>query len=112
MIKNRKIIVITFIGRKTRLELLKQHVLREKNVIDKWLICWHVVNKEDETYCRQLHAQLQPFTEIIYHKNDNTFCDFYQHFIDANAIYVKLDDDIVWMEENAIQKLASFTIEH
>ena len=119
MFQGQKITAITFCGRKRYMDLLTPHIIREhdRGIIDKWMLFNNVRdNVEDATYARQLKDHL-PWCEVIDRPQRatsphawtwNTFGDREGE----GTIYLKIDDDVIHFDENAMPRLLQYRVEH
>lgn len=104
-----KRIIVTPAGRKRYMNLLADHLSKQRNSFDEWHIWQNTENIEDIKFFKQLDAKIiiPPISDPkLKNVNLNNF-----YLIDSceqNSLYLKLDDDIVWMEPNFIHKM--FTI--
>ena len=114
MINGKKIVVVTPAGRKRYMEILFQYLLKERDIIDEYRIWVNTQEQEDINYFNSLKEQYPDFVTL-----DSRFYDagnmdgIYQFFdkcIDSDTVYIRLDDDMVWVEDNFIRKMAEFRI--
>lgn len=115
MIQNKKVVVFTPFGRELTASLLYEYLKRDhdKGVVDEWHL-WMNTDPNQQTdrdYAYNLAKGSdwikifeRPEGEVLYPKQMNTG-RFYTYTQDENTIYVRMDDDIVWIEENAILRL-------
>jgi hypothetical protein len=107
-----KVVLIVIAGRRRNLEILIPHLLEAREHFDYcelWMnACW---DKEDEKYIRSL-PKLHPGTFLL--KDDggwsvlghfSHYVRYYRTLAKDDTIYIKLDDDILWMSTNAIKNL-------
>jgi hypothetical protein len=128
MIDGQKIIAFTPVGRKRYMDLLAAHVKREHDAghIDEWLLFNNAYVKEDSTYCDQLAAQW-PWVKVLRVGNLSAapgsdkftwsrpehIADFYKLMTEGDGvIYVRLDDDVVYIDENCIPALVKYRLEN
>lgn len=107
--------IVTPAGRKRYLELLFKYLKKQKNDFDIWTLWINTNNQEDINFCKNLEkendwiktidAQIDPMGSLSVHS-------FYKHACDPEKIYIKIDDDIVWMERDFIKKLVNFRLNH
>lgn len=120
--KEYKVVIVTPAGREKYLDIIKKYVYRDmtKGLIDGWQLWQNTVKQSDIDYHASMAAEnpkVQVFT-IPNLENKYNFCDtwrtceFFKNAQDDDTIYIRLDDDIVWYEENAIEKIAMARIEH
>lgn len=115
MYKNYKIIINTAAGRRRYMQYLVPFVLAS-NIVDRYDIWINTHNGADIAFFKmlaekypQINLCWQPDGVVDGNKSINAF---YRNCIEENAIYFKLDDDIVWMEPDAIQKMVDFRIDN
>ncbi|KAJ9609654.1 hypothetical protein H2200_005982 [Cladophialophora chaetospira] len=110
-----KIIGLVFFGRKDRVEILRCYL--ERNLVDNggWLDEIHFVkntkNKQDLKYLGELLASSARYKAIGL--NDSSFA-YRQAWtkIERGQIYVKIDDDVVWFEDETIPRIVSMKLAH
>lgn len=123
MIRDKKVIVFTPWGRELTGSILFKYLERDHNagVVDEWHL-WLNTDPDQESdylYGTQLeldHDWIKTFDRplafpVLYPKQMNTG-HFYTFAQDEDAIYVRMDDDIVWIEENAIRRLVEQRIDN
>jgi hypothetical protein len=110
-----KRVIVTPAGRKCYLEILLRYLVRAKNAgeIDRWILWVNTEVDADIEYMMSL-AEEYDFIEtraltIPYDKNYSIH-SFFAECVDENTVYVRLDDDIVFMEEGALDRLIRFRI--
>lgn len=114
MINNKKVVVVTPAGRQRYMELL-QHFVVNNSLIDEWQIWQNTNNKSDLKFFSNL-AKIKKNIRLIKIKNiSGHYTDIHKFFTYAtepDTVYIRLDDDIVWMGENAIENLLNFRIKN
>lgn len=115
MYRNYKIVVNTAAGRRRYMQYLVPFVLAS-DIIDRYDIWVNTHNGADIEFFRMLAGKYpkinlcwQPDGIVNGNKSINAF---YRDCIEEDAIYFKLDDDIVWMEPDAIRKMVDFRIDN
>jgi len=129
MINGQKIIAFTPVGRKRYMDLLAAHMKREHDAghIDEWILFNNAYMREDSTYCDQLAAQWDWITvlrekplvghdtaggQFMWRRPDH-IADFYKFMTQSeNVIYVRLDDDIVYIDPDCLPRLVKYRLEH
>lgn len=120
MIDGRKVVAWTPYGRKETMTILTKYMVRdhEAGVVDEY---WLYMNTdpdqvEDVAYAHELAEEYpwiklksRPDRQPLHPKQLNTGF-FYLHAIEPDTIYVRLDDDIVYVHEDAMERLASSKI--
>jgi hypothetical protein len=128
MIDGQQIIGFTPVGRKRYMDILVPYIIREheRGHIDRWVLFNNAYLRDDSTLCTQIANQL-PWCEVIDEVqtggvNDSEFKKFVWHppthicgiydFLRAGegAIYVRLDDDLCYIDENAIERLVRYRL--
>ena len=117
-----KKVIITAAGRKRYLEILFLYLLkayREKE-FDEWLLWMNTSNAEDNEYLDKL-AKKYNWIKKVYCCNPDEYPkaldpemwkNFHKFYSldgsDPDSIYLKIDDDIVFIEDNAIRSMFEF----
>lgn len=122
MINNKKVVVFTPWGRELTASLLFKYLKRdhEAGVVDEWHL-WMNTDPDQESD-RQYGYRLEkendwittferPLEEVLHPKQMNTGT-FYVYTQDPDTVYVRMDDDIVWIEQNAISRLVQQRIDN
>jgi hypothetical protein len=121
-----KIVVTIGAGRKEYMELLLPQILREYDYVDEIRFC---INTTDEENLKWLYEQAEKYDKItlderLIHlplperefegKSHNPLLlnKFWEGFKDHSTIYVRLDDDVIYIEEGFIEKMVNFRIKN
>jgi hypothetical protein len=110
-----KRIVVTPGGRQCYLEILLRYLLRAKKAgeFDRWILWVNTQNSADMDYMRALTEQFD-FIETrelsIPFDGSYSIHSFFAECVEDDAVYVRLDDDIVFMEPGAIDRLIQFRL--
>lgn len=114
--KQYKCVVVTPAGRKRYVEILLHYILKEKNFIDEYHIWMNTNNQDDINYFIELSKKFS-FIKLKYNADKHpekgknwAIHTFFSDTIDNDTIYIRLDDDIVWLEDNFIEKLYYFRL--
>lgn len=101
-----KLIVVTPAGREKYLRLLSHHVLKSPEV-HEWHLWDNCRNDADRAYLRRLAAS-DPRCKIKTLPNAdgtiNVIGRFFRFCDDADALYLRLDDDVVFLEEGFLPR--------
>lgn len=115
MYKDYKVVINTAAGRRRYMQYLIPYIVSSK-IVDRYDIWINTHNGADIEFFKQVAAKYsviklvwQPDGVVNGNKSINAF---YKSCIEPNTIYFKLDDDIVWMEPNLIEKMVKFRIEN
>ena len=115
--ENKKIIVVIPAGRKRYLELLLPYLLKEKNIIDEIHLWCNTNNNEDIEYMEtqvSIHPdliKLRRIDGINSYKGENIH-KFFKPYQKDNEVYIRLDDDIVYLEDGFIKSLVKFRVDN
>lgn len=104
-------IAVTFAGRKMFMEILFPYIKKYETHIDEYHIYAATNNQEDLEYIENF-AKENDFVKVF--KADEgkdpiyLWNECYKNSQEDDAIYIKLDDDIVFMDENLFTDFAEF----
>jgi hypothetical protein len=104
--------VVTPAGRRRYLEILYEHLSKQKKHFDKWLLLVNTNNIQDIGFCERLAAKNEDWIETCYadgsdpnrgnlniHRFLNQFCS------DEDSVYLRLDDDIVYLSPDFVKNM-------
>ena len=123
MYRNKKIIVVTPAGRKRYLEILKKYVLNCE-FVDEWQLWQNTGNQEDIEYFQELKEahniitvetrdyDYTPQCSEAHVINADNIYRFFDKCVEKDHVYLRFDDDIVWMHPNAIKNILDFRIDN
>jgi hypothetical protein len=111
-----RISIVTPAGREEYLSIFKKYIYKEmeKGLVDEWQLWQNTIKPSDIDYLASMAAE-NP--KVVVHKleeeiipawrNTNALLSykFMKHTHDANTIYIRLDDDIVWYEPGALERI-------
>ena len=108
--KEYKVISVTPAGRKHFLEVLVPYLLKNRDLISEHHFWLNTTNKEDIEYMESLVKEYPDFFKINKKEMFNPtrwICiwQYFQDYIDKDTIYIRLDDDICFIADDAIKKL-------
>lgn len=114
-----KVILVTPAGRQYTLSILLRYLLKQRESFDEWHLWANTRSDSDLDYIKSLEDKYD-FIKVIHResipnrfKRTNTgICYFWDYVNDEDSIYVRFDDDIVYMEGDYIDTLVNFRIEH
>ena len=111
-----RVIGVTPAGRREYLEILVPYLLRQRHILEKHVFWLNTTNTEDLDYVKGLCRQYPDFFEAIdcpvTVNGNESISAFFKTTVDHDAIYVRLDDDIVWLADDAISELVHFRLRH
>ena len=112
MYKNKKIVAVTPAGRKKYMELLAPYVLKNE-MFDEWQIWQNTNEKSDIDYFETLFRNNHK-VRVIKIPTEKPNCDtiykYFEYCTQKDTIYVRFDDDVVWMEQDAAKKLVEYRL--
>lgn len=115
MYRNYKVIVNTAAGRRRYMQYLIPYIV-SCPYVDRYDIWINTHNGADIEFFRQVAAKF-PLVNLVWQPDgmvngNKTINAFYKGCVEPDAIYFKLDDDIVWMEPGLIEKMVAFRVEN
>lgn len=115
MYSNYQIVVNTAAGRRRYMQYLIPFVVSSK-IVDRYDIWINTHDGVDIEFFKQI-ANLYPKVNLVWQPDGvvngiRSINAFYRQCIDENTIYFKLDDDIIWMEPDLIEKMVKFRVEN
>ena len=115
MYKYFKIVANTAVGRRRYLKLLIPQVLAS-DIVDRYDLWVNTLDKIDIAYFEAM-AEEFPKLNLIWQPKGiingiYSIADFYPMCREENTIYIKLDDDVVWLEPDFFEKICRFRVEN
>ena len=115
MYKNYRIVVNTAAGRRRYMQYLIPYIV-SSDIVDRYDIWVNTHNGADIEFFKRI-AEKFPKVNLVWQPDgvvngNKSINAFYKACIEADTIYFKLDDDIVWMEPNLIEKMVKFRIDY
>lgn len=102
-------------GRSCFLELLAPHILESK-LADEIQIWFNPRNAEDAAYIENVFSKLDPRMRVIKLEgrpyNTWSIDEFYSSAAEEDRVYLKLDDDVIWLENGGIDRVFEFREAH
>lgn len=102
--------VVTPAGRAKHLSVLKRYIYKEmeSGLVDEWQLWKNTDNYHDITYIESMRYE-NPKVKVIdiglgQYSAFNIY-KFYQYTVEDDTIYLRFDDDIIFVEEGACRKL-------
>lgn len=115
MYKNHKVVCCTAAGRRKYMQYIFPYIVSSP-VVDRYDIWVNTVNMEDIEFFEKMAKRypkvnlvMQPDGIVDGIKSINAFYKFCQ---EPGTIYMKIDDDVVWMESDIFEKMAEFRLSH
>lgn len=115
MHKGYKIVVNTAAGRRRYMQYLIPYIVSSP-IVDRYDIWINTHNGADIEFFKRI-ADKYPVINLVWQPdgvvNGNASINaFYKQCVEPKTIYFKLDDDVVWMEPNTIEKMVDFRIDN
>lgn len=115
MYQNYKVVVVTAAGRRRYMQYLIPYVV-SCSLVDRYDMWINTHNGADIAFFEQVASQF-PIVHLVWQPegivNGNASINaFYRSCTEEDAIYFKLDDDIIWQEADAMEKMIRFRAEN
>ena len=116
MYQGKRVITVTPAGRKRYLEILVPYLLQNQHIIDRHRFWVNTTNQSDIQYIESLVSAYPDFFELEYLPegqivdNNYSICHFFRNCCDPNTVYIRFDDDICYIHEDAIANLLSYRL--
>jgi len=112
-------ILITFGGREVSLKTLFNYIIKYKDYIDEYHLYIATKNKKDIAFMENF-AQEHDFVKTVYTYKDGKITydmcyvwdNAYNNCQEEDVVYIKLDDDIVYFNEDLFTKFVPFRIKN
>ena len=111
-----RVVCVTFAGRRRYLEILFRYMDRLRPRVDEYVV--HVCTAvPDDVACIDAYAERHPgWVRLVRHPpgidRAEAWAAAYRGCQDAGTVYVKVDDDIVYLEESLFTDLVAFRRAH
>jgi hypothetical protein len=105
-----KTIIVTPAGRQRYLEILVKYLDKQKEHFNEWHLWVNTANQQDMLFCKQLekeHAWIKAIDLEVPFSGINSINSFFKHAMDSDTIYIRLDDDIVYLEPEFVSKMVN-----
>lgn len=112
MIDGHKVICVTPSGRQRYMELLVPMIL-SSDIVDEYQIWVNTTNQSDLYFLSSLPSndkRIRLIYSDIPHNGNLSIYRFFRQAIEPRTVYIRFDDDIVWIEKDSIEKIARFRI--
>ncbi|PGG99059.1 hypothetical protein GX51_06476 [Blastomyces parvus] len=114
---NFKIVAVIFYGRPDRVEILDCYLKRNLVANGGWLdeVYWapNTDNQADLDWLDKLVPTSPSYKRITVQSEEKGYAKIWDSSVtDPDTLYIKIDDDIIFIDDNAIPKLVSLKLEH
>lgn len=105
-------VVITPAGRKRYVKLLFRHLASQRDAFDTWQIWLNTTDQDDLEYLRGLakaHPDWIVTRELtVPHNGSLSIYSFFPGASEKGTTYLRLDDDIVWLEPGFVEAMMTY----
>lgn len=107
-----KTILVTFAGRKKFLEILFKYIKKYKNFIDEYHIYVSTDNQDDIEFIKNFQNENEDFVKTFYREypDHNLWNQAWKNCQKDDEVYIKLDDDIVYLDESLFTNFLQFRL--
>lgn len=121
MYKNKKIVVCSPVGRKASMKCLFKEIIKHKDIIDEYHLWVNTSVDEDLDYINNFAEENSDFVQLKYGCEEldptqmgkaHNVKRFYNYCIEPNTFYFKVDDDIIFLENNIFEALSQYKIDN
>jgi hypothetical protein len=108
-----KRIIVTPAGRKRYLEVLLNNLIKVKSEFDAWVLWINTSEQADIDYMLELEKKYswiktKTIQESVY--GSHTIRKFFIDCADPSCVYIRLDDDIVYIHKNSLKDLFDYRL--
>lgn len=121
MYKDKKIVVVSPVGRRESMGHLFKQVLKHRHVVDEHHLWVNTTVQEDLDFINQYAAEYPSFVHLKYGHDKldpaqmgraENVKRFYNYCVEKDAFYFKADDDIIYIEPGTFEKLAQYKLDN
>ncbi len=119
MVDGYKVISVTPAGRKRYLEILHKYLINSRHVIDNHVWWVNTNNESDVEYLQSLANEYPDFYSLKFlpdhpncKYNNLNIHKFFKDCIDEKTVYIRFDDDIVFIDLPNLESFVRFRIEN
>jgi hypothetical protein len=118
MFEDYKVVVVCPAGRRVQADLMRRYVERERPLVDELHWWLNTDNLHDIAYFRGLEDAAPDFYRTVamghcrFNRRHMSIGRFFRAAIDPQTIYVRIDDDVVWMAEGCLGALVRHRVAH
>lgn len=120
-----KVVIATPAGREKYLSIFKKFIYRKMNegVVDGWQLWLNSTDLRDIAYLEAMEKENpkvkiyrigEPVNSVGYYETFNPLKThlFFANTHEADTIYIRMDDDIIWAADDAIEKIVQARIDN
>lgn len=108
-------IIVTPAGREGYLTLLWRHLSAQKDAFDEWHLWLNTQHQPDIDFCQKLatdHAWIKTAPLTVPWQGNGSICSFFPGYADPDCVYMRLDDDVIWLSPNFVAEMFEYRIAH
>lgn len=120
--KGYKVVAFTPAGRKRTMSILIDNLRRFTDIVDEYQVWMNTDDEQvEDTKWLETLPDTYPWVKLVYRNPDvqklhpkqmNTGYFYANNTVDENTIYIRFDDDIVYIDDNFFSNLLTFRIEN
>jgi hypothetical protein len=117
MFDGHRVIVVTPAGRRRYLSVLLPHVVAQRGIVDRWELWENTPDDADLAWLRETAAASRGFVRCVPGSmpiNPDRVSDsihpFHRRCTEPGTIYVRIDDDVIWLAPDCIASLCRFRL--
>jgi hypothetical protein len=119
MFEGYRVVVVCPAGRRHLADLMRRHVERARPLVDEMHWWLNTDNPDDAGYMHELARVAPWFHRVVMVPGPNRFFRrhmgigrFFRRATDRDTIYVRVDDDVVWMIDGGLEALVRHRVNH
>jgi hypothetical protein len=112
-----KVIAVTPAGRRRYMEVLAAHLLAQRDVIDEWHLWANTTSPADIEWMKALEASHPDFIKLVWPEGQvnqleliKTIHQFFRGCVEEKTIYIRFDDDVVYIHDDAVRELCRYRL--
>lgn len=114
-----RVVVVTPAGRRRYLRHLHAHLLRQRQDFAEWHLWLNTTDPEDQDYMVQLQRRNASWVRLVTGGRDTAPLEgnanihrFFAKARDPDTLYIRLDDDVVFLDDDFVRRLAAARLQH
>jgi hypothetical protein len=119
MFEGYKVVVVCPAGRRHVADLMRRHVERARPLVDEMHWWVNTDNNDDLEYMFGLVRAAPDFYRTFSRPGGARFQGrhtrinhFFRYAIDPDTLYIRIDDDVVWMDEHCLEELVKHRLKY
>lgn len=119
MYRGQRVVSTTAYGRRRYVKLLAHYLLKLRGLIDEHHFWINTEDRADLEYVQGLAQQYPDFFKVAQiaepfnrKKPVPRISKFYTGYCEPDVLYLKFDDDIVWIDDGAVERLLAFRMDN